>query len=77
MRKTVFANDEYYHIYNRWVDKRDVFIDGGDHKRFLLSMNLLNDVTNGLMQQYKNMKRDGGYKVQPSGTRRLDLRERF
>jgi len=25
MRKTEFANGEYYHIYNRGVDKREVF----------------------------------------------------
>ncbi|MDX9848768.1 MAG: hypothetical protein RBT74_17450, partial [Tenuifilaceae bacterium] len=27
MRKTIFANGEYYHIYNRGVDKREVFLN--------------------------------------------------
>jgi REP element-mobilizing transposase RayT len=43
MRKTEFVDGEYYHIYNRGVDKRDIFIDDKDYKRFLLSMNLLNN----------------------------------
>jgi hypothetical protein len=43
MRKKPLANDEYYHIYNRGVDKREVFSDDRDYIRFLLSMNLLND----------------------------------
>jgi REP element-mobilizing transposase RayT len=38
MRKTVFANDEYYHIYNRGTDKRSIFSDDEDLSRFLQSM---------------------------------------
>ena len=34
MRKVYFANGEYYHIYNRGVDKRDVFIDNKDYWKF-------------------------------------------
>jgi len=44
MRKTPLVENEYYHIYNRGVDKRDVFLDKGDFSRFLISMNLLNDM---------------------------------
>ncbi|MFA4817625.1 MAG: transposase [Parcubacteria group bacterium] len=42
MRKTEFANDEYYHICNRGVDKREVFLDNFDYYRFLLSMQEFN-----------------------------------
>lgn len=73
MRKTEFANNEFYHIYNQGVDKRDVFLDDKDYIRFLLSMNLLNDEKNGLMQKYRDMKRDP--KIQSSDARRLDLRK--
>lgn len=38
MRKIAFANDEYYHIFNRGVDKRDIFLDERDFTRFLTSM---------------------------------------
>lgn len=43
MRKTEFKNEEYYHIYNRGVDKREVFLDEEDYIRFLNSMREFND----------------------------------
>ena len=42
MRKTDFANGECYHVYNRGVDKRDVFLDEEDYARFLTSMREFN-----------------------------------
>ncbi len=33
-RKITFAEGEYYHIYNRGVEKRDVFLDEKDYQRF-------------------------------------------
>lgn len=38
MRKTPFADNEYYHIYNRGVDKREIFADRYDMERFFQSM---------------------------------------
>lgn len=35
MREIEFANNEYYHIYNRGVDKREIFINKNDYIRFL------------------------------------------
>ena len=43
MRKVNFSNGEYYHIYNRGVDRRDVFCDQRDHTRFLKSMREFNN----------------------------------
>lgn len=43
-RKTSFANGELYHIYNRGVDKRIIFTDGHDIRRFLKSMIEFNTV---------------------------------
>ncbi|MFZ3020047.1 MAG: transposase [Minisyncoccia bacterium] len=34
-RKTPFSVGEYYHIYNRGVEKREIFLDEHDYKRFL------------------------------------------
>ncbi len=48
-RRTPFANEQYYHIYNRGVDKRDIFLSMEDYERFILSMILLNDDNDGLM----------------------------
>lgn len=42
MRKTELVNGEYYHIYNRGVDKRIIFSDHEDVERFLLSMTEFN-----------------------------------
>lgn len=57
MRKITFANGEYYHIYNRGVDKREIFSDVHDYDRFLLAMNLLNDETDGLMIEWRDYKK--------------------
>lgn len=42
MRKVEFKNGEYYHIYNRGVDKREVFLDERDYVRFIKSVRELN-----------------------------------
>jgi len=34
-RKIKFAIDEYYHIYNRGVDKKEIFLDIDDYNRFI------------------------------------------
>lgn len=44
MRKTQFAEGEYYHIYNRGVDKRSIFDDSEDVERFLQCMKEFNSV---------------------------------
>ncbi len=64
MRKTEFANEEHYHIFNRGVDKRNVFLDVKDYQRFLLSMKLLNDEEDGLMIRWRDYKQSNlGAKV--------------
>lgn len=42
MRKTQFIEGEIYHICNRGVDKRDVFLDQSDVGRFLISIQEFN-----------------------------------
>jgi len=42
MRKHKFITDQYYHIYNRGVDKRDVFMNKNDLNRFVLSIKEFN-----------------------------------
>ena len=56
MRKMPFVENEYYHIYNRGVDKRNVFLNEGDYQRFLLAMDLLNNVKDGLMKRWRDFK---------------------
>ena len=40
MRKHPFISGSYFHVYNRGVDKRDIFMDEKDVERFLLCMKL-------------------------------------
>ena len=42
MRKTPLVNGEYYHVYNRGVDRRIIFEDRFDTERFFQSMILFN-----------------------------------
>ncbi|OGF78831.1 hypothetical protein A3A15_00390 [Candidatus Giovannonibacteria bacterium RIFCSPLOWO2_01_FULL_43_60] len=44
MRKTQLAKGEFYHIYNRGVDKRDILLDFYDISRFIQSMEEFNSV---------------------------------
>lgn len=57
MRKTELASEEYYHIYNRGVDKRNVFEDSSDFIRFCISIDLLNDRQDGLMDKWRDFKK--------------------
>lgn len=57
-RRIPFANDEYYHIYNRGVDKREIFSSAQDYNRFLISMNLLNDTNDGLMIEWRDYQKN-------------------
>ena len=44
MRKEPLVNDQYYHVYNRGVDKRDLFVTKHDLNRFLESIKVFNTV---------------------------------
>lgn len=61
MRKKPFVNKEYYHIFNRGVDKRKVFIDGDDFNRFLQSMDEFNSILpiGSIYENFFNKKKLG------------------
>ncbi len=42
MRKDPLVTNQYYHIYNRGVDKRDIFMNKNDLSRFILSIKEFN-----------------------------------
>ncbi|OGZ07695.1 MAG: hypothetical protein A3D65_00875 [Candidatus Lloydbacteria bacterium RIFCSPHIGHO2_02_FULL_50_13] len=44
MRKEIFANGEFYHVYNRGTDKRVIFNDQRDFARFFQSMREFNTI---------------------------------
>ncbi|MFA6585862.1 MAG: transposase [Candidatus Paceibacterota bacterium] len=44
MRKNPLVTDQYYHIFNRGVDKRDIFTTKKDIDRFVLSVKKFNTI---------------------------------
>ena len=44
MRNIKFAKDNFYHLYNRGVEKRNIFLDDNDRWRFLQGLFLFNDI---------------------------------
>jgi REP element-mobilizing transposase RayT len=44
LRKDPFITGEYYHIYNRGVDKRIIFKSGRDYERFMMLLYLANSL---------------------------------
>ena len=44
-RKNHFVNNQYYHIYNRGVEKRNIFITDQDKVRFIHDLYHFNDTT--------------------------------
>lgn len=43
MKRPQFVTDYFYHIYNRGVEKRDIFLDDADHFRFIRGLYEFND----------------------------------
>ena len=44
-RKTPLETGEYYHVFNRGVDKRQIFMDGSDTARFFRCMQVFNSIS--------------------------------
>jgi len=45
MRKVKFAKNKIYHIYNRGVEKRNIFLENSDYLRFINDLFEFNDLT--------------------------------
>ncbi|MFA5831574.1 MAG: transposase [Candidatus Paceibacterota bacterium] len=54
-RKVDISVGEFYHIYNRGVEKRDIFIDSDDRERFLRLLYLSNSAKPFLFRDVKNL----------------------
>lgn len=60
MRKTKFVNGEYYHIYNRGVEKSEIFKCEADFLRFLKSVREFNEITPiGSLSQLQALRASG------------------
>jgi len=59
MRVTQFVKGNYYHIFNRGVEKRDIFGNDSDKWRFLQALFLFNDEKSSLGLLYRLEKEKG------------------
>ncbi|MFA4833618.1 MAG: transposase [Patescibacteria group bacterium] len=71
-----FQDEYYYHIYNRGVDKRQVFLDKWDYTRFLESLREFNqfEATGGFYRKFLASKFRGltpNLGVRPPGQKKL------
>lgn len=60
MKRPKFVSGEIYHVYNRGVEKRDIFSDDQDRFRFIHNLFEFNDESPALNIYYKNL-----YEVSP------------
>ena len=69
MRNIKFSVGEFYHIYNRGVDKREVFMDKDDLSRFIFCMFLFNkeqpvgSIYLNSLQNKKQLRSSASHKV--------------
>ena len=61
IRKVAFVENEFYHIYNRGVDKRPIFSDKHDLERFFQSMHAFNTINpiGSIFEKSFNKKKKG------------------
>ncbi len=57
-RKDIFSIDEFYHIYNRGVDKRVIFLDDNDRVRFLRLLYMCNGTKPVIYRDVQNFPLD-------------------
>lgn len=56
MRKLQFKTGEYYHVYNRGVDGRNIFLDKKDYIRFIIGLREFNNENLGSLQAKKVLR---------------------
>jgi len=75
MKKPVFVNDHIYHIFNRGVEKRDIFMNDGDYLRFVHNLYEFNNEEQVSNLNYYINSKNGGiekrYMKRDTGPRKL------
>ena len=75
MRKLPFSNDAIYHVFNRGVDKRTIFLEDADYFRFIHDLYEFNDQAPAENIYYKMPSLQsydvGNRKIQRKGSRTL------
>ncbi len=63
MKKPVFAEGQIYHVFNRGVDKRDIFLDDKDYLRFIHDLYEFNDIKPVRNAHYFSTIKPGTWKL--------------
>ncbi len=53
-RKIIFSENEFYHLYNRGIEKRIIFLDKADYERFLLLLKVANSTKSFNLRDLKD-----------------------
>lgn len=72
VRKTAFAPDQIYHLCNRGVDKRSIFLDEKDYFRFIHDLYEFND-KNPVRHPYYRSSEAGPPKIKVKRERTVDI----
>lgn len=65
IRKIQFENGEFYHVFNRGVEKRDIFMDERDYLRFVRNLERINDEVNIRIRNVPDVTTSGTLGKQP------------
>lgn len=74
MLKPAFVNNEIYHVYNRGVEKRDIFLDKKDYFRFINCLMEFNDSRSATPSNIRYALRNPSKATSQSIEDRLDVR---
>ncbi|MBI4653041.1 transposase [Candidatus Kuenenbacteria bacterium] len=74
MLKPPFVEDEIYHIYNRGVEKRNIFLDDKDYLRFIHDLFEFNDEEPALNIYYR-LPQIKSYEVEPRKIEKTRIRK--
>ena len=66
MKKPRLVNEQIYHIYNRGVEKRDIFLEENDYFRFIHDLFEFNDRASAEKTYYRKLCEVGPHKVRKS-----------
>ena len=76
-RLVPLVSDEIYHVFNRGVDKRDIFLREIDYRRFLLVANLVNSELSGHLHIERGLSELGQCRGLSNLPEYLGTREEF
>ncbi len=76
MKRPQFINNHFYHVFNRGVDKRKVYMENKDYSRFLYGLRDFNDKNSSVNLHRLIKKESNGISVGYPMSNRIDEKDR-